>query len=381
MAYTGDSVLSLSLNVQTPKPLDVRTVVSTLDELYAIPSKYAYQGMTVAVISTGNLYMLIDKNKINDKSGWKASYESIQIIACTDSEYKSWKENTNDNYTPKDETIPYLYENTYYYIYEESIEDKKQYYVKYSDFEQWEQTLLDKPTKADLSLERARIDNILEQLSNYTTTKDLANTYATLDYVNSLIDLNNSESLLSSTLVKYYTKEEIDDTFVTLESLKGETTETDYIFVTQTQYKTDQDKIKAELESTLKTEEDGSVKNLTVEQITSSQENLIVQTKELYIGLNKVALTKDVPKILVMEQLVYDALKQNGELEEETYYFTYSDNQKDGVVTNESLQSNYYSKAQVNAAIYDALQQFNNDTVIPLINRIVALEQLNSPEV
>jgi len=32
--------------------------------------------------------MLVDKSKINEKAGWKASYESIQIIACTYAEYK-----------------------------------------------------------------------------------------------------------------------------------------------------------------------------------------------------------------------------------------------------------------------------------------------------
>jgi hypothetical protein len=51
--------------------------------LYSISETSAYQGMTVANINDGNLYMLIDKNKIREKAGWKASYESIQIITCT----------------------------------------------------------------------------------------------------------------------------------------------------------------------------------------------------------------------------------------------------------------------------------------------------------
>jgi hypothetical protein len=44
--------------------------------------------MTVSNIDNGNIYMLVDKSKINEKAGWKASYESIQIIACTYAEYK-----------------------------------------------------------------------------------------------------------------------------------------------------------------------------------------------------------------------------------------------------------------------------------------------------
>ena len=75
--YTGDSVLGLSLTIDTPKPLDSRTVVDNLQQLYDIPAATAYQGMTVANIANGNIYMLVDKNKINEKAGWKASYESI----------------------------------------------------------------------------------------------------------------------------------------------------------------------------------------------------------------------------------------------------------------------------------------------------------------
>jgi len=71
--------------------LDNRTVVNNIYELYSIPSTYAYVGMTVANVDNGNIYMLVDKSKINQKAGWKASYESIQIIACTYNEYQSWK--------------------------------------------------------------------------------------------------------------------------------------------------------------------------------------------------------------------------------------------------------------------------------------------------
>ncbi|MGM9532854.1 hypothetical protein [Intestinibacter sp.] len=57
--------------------MDNRTVVANLSELYSIPEKYAYQGMTVSNIDNGNIYMLLDKSKIKQKEGWKASYESI----------------------------------------------------------------------------------------------------------------------------------------------------------------------------------------------------------------------------------------------------------------------------------------------------------------
>ena len=43
MMYTGDSVLGVSLNVQTPKPLDVRTVVRNTEDLFTISPTNAYQ--------------------------------------------------------------------------------------------------------------------------------------------------------------------------------------------------------------------------------------------------------------------------------------------------------------------------------------------------
>jgi glucose/arabinose dehydrogenase len=57
--YTGDSVLGLSLTMNIPKPLDTRTVVENTEALYSIPKDTAYKGMTVAVISNGNIYMLV----------------------------------------------------------------------------------------------------------------------------------------------------------------------------------------------------------------------------------------------------------------------------------------------------------------------------------
>lgn len=87
--YQGDSTIGVSLTVQTPKPLDTRLVVDTRADLYSIPSKYAYNGMPVVCVADGNIYTLIDKNKIGEAIGWKASYEAIQIITCTEQEYKN----------------------------------------------------------------------------------------------------------------------------------------------------------------------------------------------------------------------------------------------------------------------------------------------------
>ena len=117
--YQGDVVITSALTVGSPAPLDTRTVVEDINSLYDIPEHNAYQGMTVANINDGNLYMLIDKNKIREKAGWKASYESIQIITCTQKEYDEWAANTTEDYKPIDGNLTYLRTYIYYYIYED----------------------------------------------------------------------------------------------------------------------------------------------------------------------------------------------------------------------------------------------------------------------
>ena len=80
--------------------------------------------------------MLTDKSKINQKAGWKASYESIQIITCTYAEYSQWLANTNDQFQPIDQSAEYLHQDTYYYIYEDSLDGagEAQEYVKRTDW-------------------------------------------------------------------------------------------------------------------------------------------------------------------------------------------------------------------------------------------------------
>ena len=54
-----------------------KEVVDTRKDLYNIPAKYAYNGMPVVCVADGNIYTLLDKNKIKEAIGWKASYEAI----------------------------------------------------------------------------------------------------------------------------------------------------------------------------------------------------------------------------------------------------------------------------------------------------------------
>jgi hypothetical protein len=93
--------------------LDVRTLVKTEDDLTSQNSwgdtHPPYKGMIVVVQSTGDLYTLIDKNKIHSLDGWKkisgseGTYSGPTIMICTQTEY--------DNLTPKDNTLYYIQED------------------------------------------------------------------------------------------------------------------------------------------------------------------------------------------------------------------------------------------------------------------------------
>lgn len=66
--YNGDFNYAYSLNVETAKPLDSRTVVSTIDELSTI--SYTYKGMIVSITGTDAVYILTAENG-KDINNWK----------------------------------------------------------------------------------------------------------------------------------------------------------------------------------------------------------------------------------------------------------------------------------------------------------------------
>lgn len=384
--YTGDANLGMSLTIKTPKPLDSRSVVNNLQELYTIPSNTAYQGMTVANIDNGNIYMLIDKSKINEKAGWKASYESIQIITCTEAEYKIWQENTNEDFTPKDENQTYLHSDTYYYIYEDSLspETSAQEYLTRSWGEQIEQTLGTKASSESVINIITNLNNTNQNLSdNYFNKIEIIETYATKALL---------ETTFSETIKNYYTKSESDDIFVTKEYLKGgnEEEENNFIFVTQTQYYNDQLTLQEELNKTIKTNQQGELDTLNVNSITTSEinfENQIIQSSENGLIVNNELLAKqsEIPTLITIPQEEYISKQESGELNPETYYYIYNTDENLSYVTNKYLSENYHTvnqyKSQIAQEYYkreDVDKKLNelNDIINTLIQRIDALENI-----
>ena len=347
--YTGDATLGVALTVETPKPLDNRTVVDNLDELYSIPEKYAYQGMTVSNIDNGNIYMLEDKSKIKYKEGWKASYESIQIITCTEAEYKEWSENTTEDFKPIDENKTYLHAETYYYIYEDSLDDD-QFYLSAEWGKKIEEQLKQKALNTTVVQIRTDLDQTISNLSKYATLEELTENYAP----KTDLDLEDPESLLSKALSNHYTKEETDDIFVTKESLRGEGMEgDDFVFVTKKQYDEDQQAIQDELDKTLKVDGDGSLESITVGQIKSpvveGKDQLVVDVKSdgLFVGEDQFAMMSDVPNLVTLTEEEYLKLVEDEAIEPDTYYYVYDvTNDAKVYITKEYLDQNYHTTHQ-----------------------------------
>ena len=382
--YTGDATLGVALTVETPKPLDNRTVVNNLDELYSIPEKYAYQGMTVANIDNGNIYMLIDKSKIKYKEGWKASYESIQIITCTEAEYKEWSENTTDDFRPIDESKTYLHAETYYYIYEDSLDDD-QFYLSAEWGKKIEEQLKQKALNTTVVQIRTDLDNTIASLSDYATLEELTTNYV-------------SNDSLALSLTKYYTKEETDDIFVTKESLRGEGMEgDDFVFVTKKEYEEDQQAIQDELDKTLKVDGDGSLESITVGQIKSpvvegeSQLVVDVRSEGLFIGEDQIATESDIPNLVTLTEEEYLKLVEEGTVEPDTYYYVYDvTNDAKVYITKEYLDqnyhttnqyqswvaTNYYSKKQIDE-IVQGLQKLGNYVTTEDIKAYYTIQQVD----
>ena len=377
--YTGDSIINASLTVQTPKPLDSRTVVNNIRELYSIPAQYAYVGMTVANVDNGNTYMLIDKSKITEKAGWKASYESIQIITCTEAEYKTWKENTDEFFQPINDQIDYIHQDTYYYIYEDSLtaESELQEYVRRSDWVEVLNTLSGKASNDAL----VNTNNEIAQMKiDYATIA-----YVQGNYVPKTdIDLTNPNSFLSTTLDRYYTKEQTDDIFVTKASLNGGGLDGDnFVFVTAARYEEDQtalatykQSIAAELAQTLKVGANGQLDTLIISHIKSpevsgQQLTVDITPQGLSIGGDPLAKISEVPKIINITSAAYQVLVENEQIVPDAYYFITDDTAS--YVLLGYLEANYHTITQYQSYITG---RYYNKTEID--NIVATLQQSGS---
>ena len=375
--YIGDSILNASFTVQVPKPLDNRTVVNNLQELYSIPPAYAYLGMTVANIDNGNIYMLVDKSKISQKAGWKASYESIQIIACTYQEYKEWEQNTNEHFQPIDSSIEYLHQDTYYYIFEETLpgEEENQEYVKRSDWVELSNAVSGKASNDALILTNQEVARIAR---DYATKQFVIDGYVPLATLASMFDLEDTESFIRT---NFLMKNEIEGVYVRFADLSASDDPEDFIFVTAQQYETDQQALEQykanlseELTHFLRVGQDGELGNIIVSQIKSpsvnNQQLVVNVTPEGFkVGDDRFAMLSDVPPHVTLTKEQYEALVENDEVDPDTYYHITGD--EETYVLQSDLNRDYYTKTQAESFVSG--YTFSQQVITQKIDNVVSM--------
>ena len=326
MKYTGDSLLGVSFEMQTPKPLDNRLVIDTKKELYEINPNTAYEGMLVTCIADGFTYMLKDKSKINSSDGWKSV--AIQIVSLTKAEFDQRQENTNSDYTPIDDKIPYLDKDVYYYIYEDSMSEVGDFYVTQDQFDQLNKLI---GSKADTQALKAFKQETKDNFSSLSTK------YVPLTFLD-----GTGEGTLSAILANYYTKEVADNTFLTKEDFGGEGT--DLSFVKTNDYESDMGTINQTLANKIDTRSDAELSSLTTNTITLNNKQITVQSDGLHFDNKRLAETEEVPDWTCISHQQYLQMLNDGKLKEGKYYLTYGDDIDDsGYITMTNLEQKYMS--------------------------------------
>ena len=345
MKYTGDSLLGVSFEMQTPKPLDNRLVINTKKELYEINPNTAYEGMLVTCIADGFTYMLKDKSLINSSDGWKSV--AIQIVSLTKAEFDQRQENTNSDYTPIDDKIPYLDKDVYYYIYEDSMSEVGDFYVTQDQFNQLNELLR---LKADTSA--------LSTFKQETNDKfsDLSTKYVPLSF----LDVTG-EGTLSAILASYYTKQEADGKFLTRDDFGGDT---DLSFVKTDQYSSDMETINQALANKINSESDAELRSLRTNTIELNGKQIAVQPDGLHFDNKRLAETEEVPDWTCISHQQYLQMLNDGKLKEGKYYLTYGDDIDDsGYITMTNLEQKYMSVRNAESIIDQKVQDRINSLI------------------
>ena len=346
MKYTGDSLLGVSFEMQTPKPLDNRLVIDTKKELYEINPNTAYEGMLVTCIADGFTYMLKDKLKINSSDGWKSV--AIQIVSLTKAEFDQRKENTNSDYSPIDDKLPYLDKNVYYYIYEDSMSEVGDFYVTQDQFDQLNKLI---GSKADTQALKAFKQ---ETESNFNS---LSNQYVPLSFL-----AGTGEGTLSAILASYYTKEVADSKFLTKKDFGGEGT--DLSFVKTNEYDSYKETINQELAKKINSESDAELRSLTTNTITLNGKQITVQPDGLHFDNKRLAETEEVPDWTCISHQQYLQMLNDGKLKEGKYYLTYGDEIDDsGYITMTNLEQKYMSVRNAESIIDQKVQDRINSLI------------------
>ena len=337
----GNIEVTDSFEVTTDKPLDVRFVRETINDLLSLPVSVCYEGMGVIVNSLSSLYILkhtegaLTQEYISDINNWKCP-EDLVTVAMTKTDY--------DNLEEKNP-------NVFYYIYEEEFTltkpPRREEYETDEDFENakiaWEEQvksldqqyvsaswgieienlLSKKASNESVNLLKKEINAIkgdvdgpslgtlgtsIVELQSKTQALE-GNTQTNSDRIEALeTDVSGIEQSLS----KYVTKTELQD----------ETQE--FIFVKTSEYEKDKNTFSQQLASKVETEEVITT-DLNTTNFNLNNAEIKIVDEYLTIDDNPVAFSEDLIKVEVLTQSDYNNKEAQGEIDAEVYYYTYED--------------------------------------------------------
>lgn len=337
----GNIEVTDSFEVTTDKPLDVRFVRETINDLLSLPVSVCYEGMGVIVNSLSSLYILkhtegaLTQEYISDINNWKCP-EDLVTVAMTKTDY--------DNLEEKNP-------NVFYYIYEEEFTltkpPRREEYETDEDFESaktaWEEQvksldqqyvsaswgieienlLSKKASNESVNLLKKEINAIkgdvdgpslgtlgtsIVELQSKTQALE-SNTQTNSDRIE---DLETDVSGIEQSLSKYVTKTELQD----------ETQE--FIFVKTSEYEKDKNTFSQQLASKVETKEVITT-DLNTTNFNLNNTEIKIVDEYLTIDDNPVAFSEDLIKVEVLTQSDYNNKEAQGEIDAEVYYYTYED--------------------------------------------------------
>ena len=337
----GSIEITDSFEVIADKPLDIRFVKETIDDLLSIPVSTCYEGMGVIVNSLSALYILkptvgkLTQEYVSDINNWKCP-EDLVTVAISQSDYDKLEEKNP---------------NVFYYIYEEEFTltkpPRREEYESDEDFENaktdWENQIkhLDQQyVSASWGIE---IEEILSKKASNEAVNSLKSeinaikgngegpSLGTLG--NSINELQTKTDTLEETVkLKSELLESIETNVseleqnlsncVTKEELQDETKE--FIFVKTSDYASDKTAFSEQLAAKVETDE-VITNTLNAANFNLNNSEIKVTDTHLSIDGNLVALSNDLLKVQVLTQTEYNNKESAGDIDDKVYYYTYED--------------------------------------------------------
>lgn len=210
--------ITTGFDVATQKPLDSRTVVYTLEELYALPEDRVYLGLLVHVVDENKLYQwkhnLNDDGNLSEEPSWgpieaEVSTRDVNEIITLDAPIAQLQKNKNDFF-------PVVHERGIYVEHDDSLID-----VKFPTLFDKYQTRYDSSLNTDNKTVSGSLNELNERMDD--AIADFRDEIqAAIDELNGLIDELKAKNAEEFEKMREYFQAEIDRMLAELQNKSEE---------------------------------------------------------------------------------------------------------------------------------------------------------------